>query len=318
MSSLRNLSSVLNKVAVEELNEVPNRLEADIENFKIWTQQQKTFKSRISNQFLASFLRGCKHSLAGSKEKLEKYYLLKANLEELYTNRRSDDPIVLEILKQGIILPLLKPKGEDGPVVHIIRAGSYDPHKIKFVDIIKVGTIIADIYLLENDNAVIGGLVEILDLENVSAQHLFHIDIPFIKKFAKYYENGMPIRQKEFHFMNTPPGFEGLYNIFKPLISNKNRNRVFVHGSKKESLHENISKDILPEEYGGNSGTINEINEYWITKFLSYKEYFIEEDNFTMLVEPKCNEKFKENSMESEKCANGFGTDGSFRKIEFD
>ncbi|XP_055372736.1 retinol-binding protein pinta-like [Condylostylus longicornis] len=312
MSSLRELSPVLIKIAKEELNEVPNRLKDDIKNLKIWAEKQKNFKSRISDQFLVAFLRGCKHSLERSKEKLERYYLLKANLEELYTNRRSDDPILLNILKQGIVLPLIKPHGEGGPIVHIIRPGSYDPNKIKFSDIIKVGTIIADIYLIENDNAVVSGLIEVLDLGNVSAQHLFHIDVAFVKKFATYYENGMPIRQKGFYFINTPTGFETLYNIFKPLISSKNKDRVVIaQGSKEIALHPYILKDILPEEYGGNGGSAEDINNYWITKFLEYKDYFIEEDCYVM------EEKFKNSTFESCKMTN-FGIDGSFRKIEFD
>lgn len=42
-------------------------------------------------------------------------------------------------------------------------------------------------------------------------------------------QDASPFRQKGFHFVNTPYGFESVFNLFKTFINEKNRSRVSDH-----------------------------------------------------------------------------------------
>lgn len=101
MSKIRPLPPSLQKVAIEELNEDPARVEADILSLKTWIEQQPHLRARTDDQFLLSFLRGCKYSLEKAKSKIDKYYMLRSKFPELFTLRDLDDPKIREIIKLG-------------------------------------------------------------------------------------------------------------------------------------------------------------------------------------------------------------------------
>lgn len=101
------MNSGLQKIAIEELNEVPERINDDIQALREWVQKQPHLKSRTSDQFLVAFLRGCKFSIEKAKKKLDKFYTLRHTLPEIYLNR-SVDSKVMEIIKTGYIFSNLE------------------------------------------------------------------------------------------------------------------------------------------------------------------------------------------------------------------
>lgn len=61
--------------------------------------------------------------------------------------------------------------------------------------------------------------------------------------------------------MNAHPLVDVIYNWIKPLLSEKIRSRVHIHGNDGyESLYKHVDRDILPEEYGGKAGKIQDLH----------------------------------------------------------
>lgn len=56
---------------------------------------------------------------------------------------------------------------------------------------------------------------------------------------------------KAVHIVNQPWIFDIVYNIFKPFIDERMKERIFFHGDDMESLHKHIDPKHLPERYGG-------------------------------------------------------------------
>lgn len=101
MSQLQPLPEALQKVAIEELGEVPSRLANDLQDLELWIQQQPHLKARTDPQFLVQFLRGCKFSLERSKAKLESYFALKSIYPELLRPTNVDDPQLRKLFQMG-------------------------------------------------------------------------------------------------------------------------------------------------------------------------------------------------------------------------
>lgn len=77
-----------------------------------------------------------------------------------------------------------------------------------------------------------------------------------------------------------------------------------------ESLYKEIPKKFLPLEYGGENGTVEELNNYWEKKILENRDYLLEEAKFgTVESERQAPLKHKEAL---------FGAEGSFRKLDVD
>lgn len=101
MAKVRPLPECLQKVAIEELNEDPERVAADIENLKTWINQQPHLTARTDDQFLLTFLRGSKFSLEKAKTKIDKFYMMRSKYPDLFTIRDMSEERIMEIIKMG-------------------------------------------------------------------------------------------------------------------------------------------------------------------------------------------------------------------------
>lgn len=99
--SVRPINEHLQKIAIEQLNEVPERIGADIAALRTWIQQQPHLRARDDDQFLLSFLRGSKFSLEKTKSKIDKFYTLRTKYPEFFGAYNADEAIIREIINAG-------------------------------------------------------------------------------------------------------------------------------------------------------------------------------------------------------------------------
>lgn len=90
MINVRPLSPALAALAEKELNETPERLVNDLASLKQWIKQSPHLRVRTDDQFLVTFLRGCKFSLEKAKQKFDLYYTVRSYMPEVMMNR---DPL---------------------------------------------------------------------------------------------------------------------------------------------------------------------------------------------------------------------------------
>lgn len=248
MPEVRPLSDDLLKIAREELNEDSARVDEALEAFKEWIRKTPHLKARMDDQFLIVFLRGCQYSLEKAKQKLDTFYTLRTHMPELMLDRDPTDQKLLAIIKLGWVelmlnltlsgyqwrnklrfrigIPLPHTETPSSPRITLIRHGSYDPNLFSIQDVIKVSTMVTDILMIEDDNVVVAGQIGILDLANVSYKHFSHYTPTFIKKMSMLSNDASPLRHKGFHYINTPAGFENVFNVFKSIMNEKNKTSV--------------------------------------------------------------------------------------------
>lgn len=98
---IRPLSPELQKLACEELFEVPEKIPAMVQNLKEWIEKSPHLKARTDDQFLVTFLRCCKYSLERAKYKIDMFYTLRTHLPELMQDRDPNKLRLSEIMKTG-------------------------------------------------------------------------------------------------------------------------------------------------------------------------------------------------------------------------
>jgi hypothetical protein len=98
---IRPLSEALAAKAAVELNEHPDRIQADLDAIREWLKKTPHLRCRQDDQFLVAFLRGCKYRLERVKEKLDMYYTVRSALPEITTNRDPLDPKIRDIIRLG-------------------------------------------------------------------------------------------------------------------------------------------------------------------------------------------------------------------------
>lgn len=272
----RLLSPALRKVAKDELGEDLEKIAADLIVLRAWVQELG--QGQPSNQWLIGFLRGSKHNVEKAKSKLEKYYSLKVSIPEFYTNRDPMDPKIQALLEHGIYLPLRKCAREDSPRPAIIRAGPLYKHQHAVADLIKISFMIAEILLLEDDNFTVAGKDILVDMQETGFGLLSQWTPSIAMKSMTCVEKALPIRLKHIQLINSPRGIMAAVAILKMFLGSKMRKRIQVCGPNYEDIYENLPKSILPEEYGGTDGSVQELIGYWKNKVESYRDWFLHQE----------------------------------------
>lgn len=124
----------------------------------------------------------------------------------------------------GLVLPT--PLNEEGGRILLVRNGCYDPDEYNFNDIMRIGQAVNEILMWEDDYAIVNGFVYIMDLKEWTSKHFFQVTPSLMKKMTVYSEEAMPLRYRNQHCINAPSVFESVFNMMKPMMSEKQLNKV--------------------------------------------------------------------------------------------
>ncbi|XP_076029000.1 retinol-binding protein pinta-like isoform X1 [Oratosquilla oratoria] len=303
------LSPELLDQACRELGESPSRRQDDIEAIRQWLLKQPHITARLDDWTILRFLRGCKFSLERTKEKLDMFYTCRTAVPEWFKNRDPLDPKTKQILDLGVFLPL--PNYDNlGRRVVIIRSGRSNPKLQSIDEVFKATHLISDLMLEEDEQQTVAGFVQILDLADVTAAHGLQMSPALVKKAMTVWQDCYPTRPKGINYINTPPGFETIFNLFKSFMKEKMKKRVHVHGSDLESLYKQVPRDILPIEYGGTNGSVDDITRYWAKKVEDKRDWLLNDEKFCVNESKRLGKPKTSSDL--------FGLEGTFRKLEVD
>lgn len=121
---------------------------------------------------------------------------------------------------------LPEPLNGNGPRICIMRSSLYPPEKYTMEEVMAVSHAMQEIALLEDDYANIHGIIFIGDFGKATMAHMFQWTPSLMKKATVFSEEAIPLRPKASHFINTPSGFEPIFNMVKPMLSAKQQSRV--------------------------------------------------------------------------------------------
>ncbi|KAK4297854.1 hypothetical protein Pmani_029763 [Petrolisthes manimaculis] len=302
------LSEEVLRVAREELGENPATREQEVEAVRAWLVRQPHLNARTDRTTILRYLRGCKFSQEKAKAKLEVYYTCKGAMPDMFHRRDPLDPSLRTILKMGLMFPL---PGYDpqGRKVIFGRLGGWNPAQVKAEDLFRAASMLFDVLFLEDEQTTITGIVQANDMTGLTLQHVSALPLPLVRKVLKTWQEGYPLRPKSVHYINTHSAFDTLYNLFRPFMKEKMKKRIHIHGSNLTKMYKHVPREMLPREYGGTSGTIQDIADYWVAKMDDHRDWFLEDENYAADSKRK----------KSKTLTRVFGgTEGSFKKLDFD
>ncbi|XP_067015396.1 retinol-binding protein pinta [Anabrus simplex] len=307
MLDIRPLTKDLEDAARENINEDPERREKDVAYIKDWLSKQPHLRARTDDQFLITFLRGCKFSLERTKEKLDAYYTYRTAMPEFFKNRDPFLPELQDIFNKGIQLSL----GTDaeGHHVWLMMMHLIDTSKHNVDDILKAVFMVFEIIFLECDHAAIFGQKVLADCHNITLAHMAMWTPTVTQKSVSVWQNGYPCRIAGIEYINTPGFFGTLINLVKTVLKEKIRKRLYVH-QDVESLKERGLLMVLPEEFGGENQSVEMMRISIKKKVESYRDYFLEDEKYGV---DESRRPGKLKSVEDQ-----LGVAGSFRQLRVD
>uniref|UniRef100_A0A1I8Q142 CRAL-TRIO domain-containing protein n=1 Tax=Stomoxys calcitrans TaxID=35570 RepID=A0A1I8Q142_STOCA len=279
MAQIKPLPEQLQKIAIEELKEIPSRLPEDLQALRTWIEQQPHLKARTNDQFLIQFLRGCKYSLVRAKEKIDLYFTLKTKYPQIFGLSDLDEEKFKHCFNLGCFTFLPRPLHDNGPRIVIIQI-NYSTAEASIEDIFYVTCPMYELALLNDPYAGIQGLVYVFDMGKMSFGHLLQASPNFFKQSVLYMEKSMPLRIRGIYFINAPVFAQHFFKLLLPLLSEKLRNRVHILGSDITELTKHIPQVFLPEDVGGQNGQCSELTRNHYKMLQSYRDYFKENSQY--------------------------------------
>lgn len=238
--------------AKEELNENAKDRICAVQSFRNLILQEKWLKTPTDFSFLLRFLRYRKFSQLSARETLENYWTIKTKYPGWFANLDPADKTLQAIMRTGFYFSPIKPD-KGGRRIVTEAVGKLDMNSVKKEfgadNVFRTIMLICE-WLKTDEHVQVNGIIMFIDCTNVTMQHhlkLYNMDS--IKKMIQYYQNSMPSRNKGAHIYNEPPFFDAVWALIRPLLNEKTRNRMFLHGKNLANVYDTIDVSLLPEEY---------------------------------------------------------------------
>lgn len=295
----------------EEVSTDPETRKRDVAAIRDWLSKQPHLPNHMDDTRLERFLFGCKNSIERCKLILERYFSVRTAIPEFFAVR---DPLAREIQEcceaiQYFILPSLT---DEGYRVTILRLKDSTIDKFSIQTISRRILMVLDTRLIEEQCL---SNIMVIDLEGFGVVHFTKCSPTqsIVRKAMLAMQDSMPLRLHRVHFLHAPAFIENILNIFYPLLKVRLVQKFRIHTGGGEELHSYMNKDILPNEWGGKAGTLDELNGAWKKKIEKNRDWFLREEKLS-----RTNENARLPESKTRILKELEGLQGSFRQLNID
>lgn len=169
--------------------------------------------------------------------------------------------------------------------ITVISIFDYDVSKFDLVNSLKLFVMMTDVrFVIADPDGLTEGEVVILDFANFGFRHFLKATAGFsyLCLFIKYVQEAVPFIIREIHLVNCSYLVSKLLALVRPFMKRELFEIVHLHTSGCDTLHHFISKDFLPNDYGGSTGSKEDIYNDWLEIVKSHREYLKDDTNWEL------------------------------------
>jgi len=262
----------LAKVAESELGETKTTRTKALKELRQWITSEGSRMECLkdaSDSFLLRFLRMQKTDVKKASTVLDNYIRFRTNTPEWFENLDIKNEKISELIRSGYLF-VLPQRDASGRRVVFSRAGSLDASKFTAADVMRVHLLTWERLLLDEE-CQINGLTYIMDESSANWSHITIWTPSEVTKAFQCSEKSIPIRHRQVNFISLPWAMSLVFRFAKNLLSPKLRKRLFTWPDV-EKIRDFIPSSILPNEYGGTGGFVDEMIEAWHKELEEHRE----------------------------------------------
>ncbi|XP_025991973.2 retinol-binding protein pinta [Solenopsis invicta] len=263
------------RYAAKSLNETNDTKQEAITEIKRWTKNE--LYTQIDDFLSLRFLRVCKFDLEKTKDRIRNYYKQQSDLPEWYRNKDPFRPKMQELLDLGLFLPLRKPDSQ-GKLVILVRATVHDPKRHEIPDILKNSILAIETAIKYYPATSIYGCTLLIDVANPTTHHILQIQPYVLMNLVHTWQSCYPMRCQKIVFFNVSTVFNVILGIIRSFMTAKVKSRFYVYSNAIECF-EDIPANILPIEYNGTDGTLQELTVYWKKLIEKNRDWVVKNEN---------------------------------------
>ncbi|XP_041980556.1 alpha-tocopherol transfer protein-like [Aricia agestis] len=283
----------------------------EIAPIREWLVKQPHLPHDIDDILLKRFYASCNKSTERAKKTLDLFFTIRSSAPELFSRRDPMSPEIQRVFDITDMMPLPN-KTKENYRVFLYRLNNPDYDLFNFIDGIKTFFMLADTRLTEETD-IPSGEIPIFDTMNINLKFMSKINLPVLRKYMLYTQEALPIRLKQVHIINAPSYVQKMYAMCKPFIKPEVAEMIKFHEPDSDTLYTDVPKELLPKEYGGQAGTVDDIKQYWIKRIEAKREWFLKNDEKWAV-----NEELRPKECMDDRADQIKGLPGSFRSLAFD
>nr|XP_034827499.1 alpha-tocopherol transfer protein-like isoform X1 [Maniola hyperantus] len=244
-------------------------------------------------------------SVEMTKMKIDKLFTMRGMMPELCLNKSLDEFENLSECLHYVPLPKLNPADRSRVMVTQVKSGKWE--EFNLLSYMRYCYLIGE-YRLHFDYSLADRYI--IDLKNIGISILTKLNPIVLKKGEILCTEGFGTKIKGIHLLNATSFVDKFVSLIKQGLKEKVASRLHVHSSYEE-LHNEISKEILPKEYGGDGPTCEKLAEQWRDTLKTKDGIKIIEDSNELITDEtkRTTSKFNEEYL---------GMPGSFRTLTVD
>nr|XP_018910063.1 PREDICTED: alpha-tocopherol transfer protein-like isoform X1 [Bemisia tabaci] len=283
--------------------EMINYTDEHVAIIRKWLEEEPNLPGDFEEAMIKRFLHCCSNDIERTKKVMKLFFNCRLNFKEFFGNVDFHSDQVQRILTAIDTLPLPR-RTKEGYQVYVTRLRDTNPDNFNLADYSKMFFMMHDTRMRTED--IPAGDVPILDMEGFSFKHLTKLIFNFgtLKKYLLYNQEAHPVKLMQVHIVNTNGLLHKAFSLVKPLLNPHVKDMLHFHTPGSDTIDEFVPKDLLPKEYGGNTGSVDELKEIWVKKIKEQAEWLAIEDRWKEIPPEKLNKQID--------------LEQSFSKIEFD
>lgn len=139
------------------------------------------------------------------------------------------------------------------------------------VDVIKTALMMfdANYVMYDNGDGIVDGEIFILDIVGFSFRQFLDVstNVKTFLVYTTFLQECAPVTLRCNHITNSSSIIDGVMALIRPILRKDITELVQFHKNPAETLTKIIDKDVLPIDYGGTNGTIDEHYKEWLKVF---------------------------------------------------
>lgn len=168
----------------------------------------------------------------------------------------------------------------------IVRLANNDSSQFNCADVVKMALMMLDARFVEPDDEngeISVGELFIIDVKGISFRHFLKVarNVGTLRLYFSYVQEAVPFRINQLHILNSSSIFDKMFALMKPIFKKELLDVMHFHSSV-DSVYKFISKEFLPEDYGGNLSSMKAIHKNWMQIFESKRNYLMNDDNWKL------------------------------------
>ncbi|KAJ9574055.1 hypothetical protein L9F63_008581 [Diploptera punctata] len=266
--------ATLRVTAEEEFSKNPELKQEDLDELREF-MKSKAHLPVISDEQLIMFVHSCYYKVSATKDCILQYYRLRAECSDVFTGRDLELPACQDIIQVMKYVELPVP---DNNGYHVIfhRFCITEPSRYMFPVALKVFFMLIDACLIQHGTSP--GVVFLLDAAGLRLGHILRLSLSLVRKGMSYLQEGMPVRLKAIHVVNSVYAVDQIMVLLKPFMNRELYNMIHFHKGNNETLYSYMPRKCLPQDYGGELPPIAQLHENSIADMKGLDKYFKEEE----------------------------------------